>query len=225
MKIYDISVPLSPSLQVFPGDEPFTIGRTASLAKGDGANVSHIALSCHAGTHVDAPLHFNDHGISVDHLPLTLLAGTARVADLRGVKEIGRHELARLHLKGVERLLLRTDNSEQWDTGTVGADPAHLSMEGAIYLLEIGVRLVGIDGLSIDRLDSIEVHRLLLGNGVVIVECLNLTGVEYGDYELICLPLKITGSDGAPARALLRRDEPAEEHAASDLHTTRWPLA
>lgn len=225
MKIYDISLTLSAELPVFPGDPPVVLQQTASLENGDGANVSHISLSCHAGTHVDAQRHYNSHGISVDHLPLTLLVGPARVADLRGVREIGRRELERLHLHGVERLLLRTDNSAAWDSAGNGEAVAVLTVDGARYLIERNVRLVGIDGLSVERFDRGDVHRELLGHGVVVVESLNLEGVERGDYELICLPLKIKGCDGAPARAILRSTEPAEHREAGDPHSTRWPLA
>lgn len=226
MKIYDITMPVSPSLPIFPGDPPVRIDPVSRIAKGDPANVSRLTMSSHCGSHIDVPRHYNDHGISVDHLPLTLLIGNALVADLRGVREIGGKALARLPLAGVERLLLRTGNSLLWNREGFYEDYAHLTREGAEYLLQAKVRLVGIDYLSIERFDGNgEVHRLLLGNGTVILEGLNLDGVEEGDYELVCLPLKIKGGDGAPVRAILRSSETIGPVSPFDPHTSKWPLA
>jgi arylformamidase len=226
MKIYDISISLSPDLPYFPGDPPVRIEPVTRITLGDPANVTHLSLSTHSGTHVDVPRHYNDHGISVDHLPLTLLIGTTYLADLRGVAEVGRKELERLPLAGMERLIIRTDNSHLWDRPGFCEDYTSLTNDGAEFLLSTGVRLVGIDYLSIERFRSDGgVHRLLLGNGVVILEGLNLDGVEQGSYELICLPLKIRGGDGAPARAVLRSSEKMAETTGFDPHTSRWPLA
>ncbi len=226
MKIYDITIPISPSLPVFPGDPPVLIEPVTRIGRGDPANVSRISMSSHCGTHIDVSLHCNDHGVSVDHIPLTLLIGKALVADLRGVMEIDGKALSRLPLSGVERLVIRTDNSLLWDREGFHEEYAHLTRDGAEFLLKTRVRLVGIDYLSIERFDGDgEVHRLLLGNGMVIIEGLNLEGIEEGDYELICLPLKIKGGDGAPARALLISREPAPAGADFDPHTSKWPLA
>jgi arylformamidase len=222
MKIYDITVPLSAELPVFPGDPPVEIEPVTTIAGGDAANVSRISMSTHSGTHLDPPRHFDDHGMAADSLPLSLLIGNALLAEITGIKEIGRAELARKPLLGVERLLLKTDNSLLWGRKELVADFAHLTPDGARYLVEMGVRLIGMDYLSVERADGEwDVHRTLLDNGVVILEGLNLDGVDAGNYELICLPLKIKGGDGAPARALLR----APEQTDLDLHTTRWPLA
>jgi len=178
----------------------------ASLARGDDANVSRLTITTHSGTHIDPPSHVSSHGISVDHLPLTLLMGRALVVEILGVKEIGRKELARLPLAGEERLLLKTDNSLLWNRPDFSEEYCHLTMEAAHYLTEVGIKLVGIDYLSIERLDGGgAIHRQLLGNGVIILEGVNLDGVPAGSYELICLPLRIDGSDGAPARAILRK--------------------
>ncbi len=226
MKLYDISVPIAVDLPVYPGDPRVEIEPVTMLAWGDTANVSRLTISSHCGTHVDPPRHYSDHGLSVDRLPLSLLVGQALVADMNDLREIGRASLAPLAMAGEERLLLKTTNSRLWaETGFCG-DFAHLTPDGAAYLVEMGIKLVGIDYLSIERSDGTgEVHRLLLDNGVVILEGLNLDGVAAGRYELICLPLKISGGDGAPARALLRSPERAEERAELDLHTTRWPLS
>lgn len=227
MKLYDITVPLSAELPTYPGDPPVTIEPVTRIARGDLANVSRLTLTTHSGTHLDVPLHFRDGAISVDHLPPSLLVGRARVLDLRGVRTIGRKELAHLPVRGEERLLLRTDNSLLWDRPGFQTDYACLTSDGAGYLRESGVKLVGIDYLSIERFDSDgEIHRLLLDAGIVILEGLNLDGVEAGEYELLCLPLKVRGGDGAPARALLRSRERAETaERPFDPHSSRWPLS
>ena len=226
MKIYDITVDLSEELPVFPGDPPLRIEPVAALARGDAGNVSRITMSTHSGTHLDPPRHFNDNGLSVDQLPLSLLVGNALLAEVKGTKAIGRAELEQLPLKGEERLLLKTDNSRLWDLPGFSGDYSHLTPDGACYLVETGIKLVGIDYLSVECLDGDgEVHRFLLDNGLVILEGLNLNGVAAGSYELICLPLKIRGGDGAPARAILRSRERPGRGADFDPHTTRWPLA
>jgi arylformamidase len=224
MKIYDITMPVSSGLPTFPGDPRVQVEPVTRIARGDAANVSRIVMATHSGTHIDAPLHYNDHGAPVDHIPLTLLVGKALLVEIRGVRQIGRKELARLPIGSEERLLIRTDNSLLWERPGFSEDYAYLTAEGAEYLLETGVRLVGIDYLSVEAFDgSGDIHRLLLGNGVVILEGLNLDGIPAGSYELICLPLKIAGGDGAPVRAILRgRGEAGGEF---EPHSTRWPLA
>jgi len=226
MKIFDISVSVSPDLPVFPGDPPVRIEPVTRISRGDPANVSRLTLSSHCGTHLDVARHCNDHGVSVDHIPLTLLIGAALVADLRGVAEIGSEALSRLHLAGVERLIIRTDNSSLWDRDGFQDSYSHLTEEGAAFLLTTQVRLIGIDYLSVERFTGNgDVHRVLLGNGMVILEGLNLDGIEAGVYELICLPLKIKGGDGAPARAVLRQKGSIPYGHAFDPHTSKWPLA
>jgi arylformamidase len=226
MKIYDITVPISSSLPTFPGDPPAKIETVTRIARGDPANVSRITMSSHCGTHIDVSLHYNDHGVSVDQIPLTLLIGNALVADLRGITEIDGEALAHLPLTGVERLIIRTDNSRLWDREGFHEEYAHLTKHGAEFLLKTEVRLVGIDYLSVEKFNGDgDVHRLLLGNGMVILEGLNLEGIEEGHYELICLPLKIKGGDGAPVRAVLRGRGVMPAGTDFDPHTSRWPLA
>ena len=226
MKIYDITIPISPSLPTFPGDPRAEIAPVARIERGDPANVSRITMSSHCGTHIDVSLHYNDHGVSVDHIPLTLLIGNALVADLRGIMEIDAKALSRLPLSGVERLIIMTDNSRLWDKEGFHEEYAHVTKDGAEFLLKTNIRLVGIDYLSIERFTGNgEVHRLLLGNGMVILEGLNLDGVAEGTYELICLPLKIKGGDGAPVRAVLRSREAIPAATDFDPHTSKWPLA
>jgi arylformamidase len=192
-------------LPVYPGDSPFTIAPSSCIAGGDLANVSTVTLSSHSGTHLDPPRHFSDNGIPVDEIPLERLIGKAQVVEILGVTMIGREQLSRLIVAGVERLLLKTDSSELWKRSEFKEDFTALSVDGARYLLESGVKLIGIDYLSVESVrGNGEVHRILLDNDVLILEGINLAEVTPGEYELICLPLRIKGGDGAPVRALLR---------------------
>jgi arylformamidase len=204
MKIYDISVALSADLPVFPGDPPVAIEPVMRIARGDGANLSRISISSHCGTHLDPPRHFNDNGMTMDQVPLSLLMGEALLLEFSGIKSISRADLEKFAIKDKKRLLLKTDNSALWRKPLVRRDFCHLTEDGALYLVEMGIRLVGIDYLSVERVDGDgSVHHRLLDNGVIILEGLDMEGVPPGEYELICLPLKIEDGDGAPARAIL----------------------
>ncbi len=200
--LYDISLPISDSLPVWPGDPSVTVTRTGTLPA-----VSQISLGSHAGTHVDPPAHFLPGGATVDQLPLEVLIGPAWVAHLPGPGPIGAATLeAAVIPVGTTRLLLRTENSIRrlvqsgFDTAFVALAP-----DAAAWLLDRGVRLIGIDGPSIEPYGApgAPVHHVLLAAGVVIVENLALAEVAAGAYQLICLPLRITAGDGAPARAVL----------------------
>lgn len=226
MKIYDISMPLSADLPVYPGDPPVMVEPALSVKKGDGANVSRLTLCTHSGTHIDAPRHIDDRAVSVDHLSLSLLIGRALVAEIGGTRQIGRKELERLPIKGEDRLLLKTENSLLWNRPGFFADYACLSEDGADYLIGIDIKLIGIDYLSIEPpAGSGSIHKKLLQHGIIILEGLNLGEVPKGVYELVCLPLRIQDGDGAPARAILRQREESMHHAGFDIHSTRWPLA
>jgi arylformamidase len=206
MTLFDISIPLTNELPIYPGDPEFGIEPVLLLEKGDGAAVSRITMGDHSGTHLDAPGHQLPGGATLDAVPLSLLMGRALVADLRGVTEIGARELESLALHGEERLLLKTDNSLLWNRPGFQRGYVALSAEGADYLVGSGIRLVGIDYLSIERFGGDgRVHRTLLENGVIILEGLDLSAVSAGIYELVCLPLRIPGGNGAPARAVLRQ--------------------
>jgi arylformamidase len=198
--ITDISRPIGPDTPVWPGDPPVVVERVASVEAGDPADVSRLQLGTHTGTHVDPPAHFLPGGVTVDELPLDVLVGPAVVADLTGVPSIGPGVLAGLGLPtGTVRLLLKTGR----EAAATAADGL-LSAEGARWLVDRGVLLVGADTLSVEpATDAYPVHRLLLGAGVVLVEGLDLGSVAPGPYQLVCLPLRITGGDGAPARAVL----------------------
>ena len=189
--IIDITRPISATLPVWPGDPPVEVEPVTSLEAGDPAAVSRLALGTHTGTHVDPPAHFLAGGATVDDLPLDVLVGPAIVVDLAGAAP-GEAELRAL-VGHHDRVLLKTGAAR----GVVTADMARRFVDG-------GLRLVGIDTPSIEP-DTAEypVHRLLLTAGVVIVEGLDLSAVAPGDYQLVCLPLRIAGGDGAPARAVL----------------------
>jgi len=206
-------VPISELMPVWPGHPRVQIDQVSSIAGGDGSNLTRLSLGCHTGTHVDAPQHFVDGGVTVDKLPLELLMGPAFVAELDRLEGniIQVYDLASLHFpRDTERLLLKTSNSYYWEDRLTEFEPgyAHLSYKAAQWLVKRGIRLVGVDYMSVDAFDSSrhQSHRTLLGAGVVIVEGLNLSRVPGGHCRLVCLPLKIEGGDGAPARVLLIRD-------------------
>jgi arylformamidase len=206
--IYDISVPLHSGGVVYPGNPSISITAQQAISQGAGANVSRLDLGSHSGTHVDAPKHFFDQGAGVDALPLDVLMGPARlIAFDDSVKMVGETELRAHELTGVTRLLLRTRNSAWLASGSAEFHPdyTYLAPDGAAYLVSLGVKLVGVDYLSVEQFHSghHRTHRTLLGAGVVIVEGLVLTEPPPGDYDFRCLPLRLAGLDGAPARAVL----------------------
>lgn len=205
MRIYDVSMTLREGMPVYAGSPPFLRPVTHRLAAGDGANESRLELGCHCGTHVDAPLHFIDGAAGADRIPPEALLGPTRVVQVSG-DAIDAPDLAPLAWGGVERVLFRTRNSDHWKRGG-GFDEryVHLTAEGAAFLVARRLKLVGIDSLGIERFGAPEpaAHRALLGAGVVILEGLMLAEVPPGDYDLFCGPLRIEGSDGAPARVFL----------------------
>lgn len=204
----DITVPLRADMPVWPGTTGLILEEVKRLAAGDSSNQSKFSAGVHVGTHVDAPRHFVAGGATIDELSLRTLVGPAVVADLLDVKLITAEDLAGLRLPlGTERLLLRTTNSYLWAKGEAGfhKDFVALAPDAARWLVDRGVRLVGIDYLSVQRYnDSPRTHQILLEAGIVIVEGLSLVAVSAGEYELICLPLCLVGAEGAPARAVLR---------------------
>lgn len=211
MKIYDISVPISAALPVYPGDAGIAITPVLRMSEGGAADVSLLSLGTHTGTHVDPPGHFIPGGALADTLSLETMIGPAWVADASGHPAITGAVLERLKIPaGVERLVLRTDNSELWDRPGFAEDFVYIDGEAAQLLVGRGVRLVGIDYLSVEKFGAgrPEAHHALLGAGVIIVEGLDLREVEQGQYTLLCLPLKIKDGDGAPARVVLIRPEP-----------------
>jgi len=216
MAVWDISLLVSESLPVWPGDPAIRIRQVTSLAHGDAATVSHLDLGAHTGTHVDAPGHFVPGGGGVDALALEALIGPVWVACVPDVEAISAEVLAGLNIPpGTHRLLLRTRNSTLWARGVIefALDFVALTEDGARWLVASGVRLVGVDYLSVGPFDDpAPVHRVLLSAGVLIVEGLDLSRIETGAYCLVCLPLKLLAADGAPARAILIRAEDGGSH-------------
>jgi len=206
-KLLDVSVPLVAGLPAFPGNPAFELQPIKRISEGGSSNVSRLVLGTHTGTHVDAPKHFFDDGAGVEALRLDLLIGRARVVEITRRGGIGPEELAAAGLREDLRVLLKTSNSALWNSDTFHEDYTHVTEAGARYLVEQGVRVVGIDYLSIEqfRKPGAPAHRMLLSNGVIIIEGLNLAEAEPGMYEMYCLPLPITGGDGAPARVVLKR--------------------
>jgi arylformamidase len=207
MRTYDISLAISPNLPTWPGDQQITLERVDKIEAGANNNVSRLDISVHTGTHVDAPYHFLPDGKTVEQLNLNLLAGRAYVLHLPDANLITAETLERAQIPPrTRRVLFRTRNSQYWarqeltfQTDFVGIDPG-----GAEYLVKRGVKLVGVDYLSVAPYkQSRPTHEILLKAGVVIVEGLDLSEVSQGRYTLFCLPLKLAGSDGAPARAIL----------------------
>jgi arylformamidase len=207
MRIYDISLPISESLVVWPGDPPIRITQPHHLDRGDEATVTRLDIGAHTGTHVDAPAHFVPGGSGVDDLDLNVLVGPALVVDAREADTLSAAVLETLPIpRGTERVLFRTRNSDLWARGRreFHKDFVAITKGGARWLIERGVRLVGVDYLSVAPFDAIiPTHRALLRAGVVAIEGLDLSGIGPGAYQLVCLPLKIVGGDGAPARAIL----------------------
>ncbi len=204
-----VSVPIRPGMVVYEGDPPVRLERTASIDNGDLANVTVLNFGAHTGTHIDAPVHFlgDDHP-GVEGIDPEVFIGHALVVDLSW--HAGNIDATVVEGSGlpsaIERVLFKTGNSWLWDRETFADDYVGMTEDGAKALLEHGVRLVGIDYLSIaPKSDPAPTHRALLAAGCVIVEGLDLREVEPGPYDLVCLPLLIPGSDGAPARVLVRR--------------------
>jgi arylformamidase len=210
VEILDISVAIRSGMIVYHGDPPVELQRVADLARGDGANVSRLGCGVHTGTHVDAPVHFLDGGAGAEALPLDALLGPAHVVDASAADaDLDAVAVDRLAIPaGVERVLLKTRNSALWALDGFSTRFVGLTADGAEALVRRGLRLVGVDYLSVappPPVDPAPTHLVLLSAGVVILEGLDLRDVDPGRYDLVCLPLRIVGSDGAPARAVLIR--------------------
>src|SRR5215475_9431960 len=212
-KWLDVSVPIYSGMVHFPNDPAIEIDTVTHVDRGDVCTVSRLTMGTHTGTHIDAPSHFLPGGSGTEAVPVETLIGPARVIEIKDRDAVKAAEL-RLHNLGAgERLLFKTSNSERcWKTSQFVPDFVSIAEDAASYLAGLDTLAVGIDYLSAG---NPETHRTLLGAGVVIVEGLNLTGISQGRYELLCLPLKISGGDGAPARVLLRVSDAGVEGGAS----------
>jgi arylformamidase len=207
MKLIDVSVPLDAKLPTYPSNTPFTLEPVKRLSEGGSSNVSSLHLSAHTGTHVDAPRHFFDSGASVEALPLDMLIGRTRVIEVATRKGITADDLSGFNLSEDLRLLIKTSNSRLWGSPEFHPDYIGIAESGAKHLVERGVKVVGVDYLSVEvfKTPGAPAHHLLLGAGTIVIEGLDLREVEPGIYDMLCLPLRVVGSDGAPARVVLRR--------------------
>jgi arylformamidase len=205
VKIFDISLSLSPQTIHWVTGTPLELIERKRMSRGDTNNSSSIHTSVHAGTHVDAPFHFVADGVTIESLSLDLFIGPARVCDLETGSHITAANIGKLGIKGEDRVLFKTRNSKLLHQGNYDPSFAAFSVDGAKALVDLGVRLVGLDYLSAAHADEqVPVHRAFLDHGVVLLEGVDLSQVPPGRYELICPPIKLAGSDGAPCRAVLR---------------------
>jgi len=205
-RIYDLSVPIKTGGLVYPGNPEISVELQQAVAKGASANVSLIRFGSHTGTHADASRHFFDDGQPVDQIPLERLIGPAiLIAFPDDVRSVTAENLKSRKLEGQKRVLIRTRNSALLSQQQFVPDYTFLAPDGAQYLVDIGVELVGVDYLSIEKFHSghHKTHKTLLARSVVIVEGLNFSAPPPGQYQFICLPLRLEGCDGAPARAVL----------------------
>ena len=204
----DVSVPLRSGMVHWPDNPPVRIERMLDMECGDAANVSTLSLGSHTGTHMDAPIHFVPGGAGMNRMPLDATIGRARVIEIQDPVSIKPDELDPHEISRGERVLFKTQNStRRWWAEDFIEDFVYVSQEAARYLADRGVRTVGVDYLSVGGFwkDGVETHQALLGPGIWVIEGLDLSGIGPGEYELICLPLKVEDGDGAPARAILRR--------------------
>ncbi|HLM60649.1 MAG TPA: cyclase family protein [Pyrinomonadaceae bacterium] len=212
MKIYDVTVPISEKTPVYEGDPNVQIETANAIARGDAANVSRLCFGAHTGTHVDAPNHFIEGTRKVHEIELEKLIGRCRVIEIdKSVTAIEAEHI--VNLEGVERVLFKTRNSDFWNEPEKGfrKDFTYIAPDAAKALVDLKLKLVGIDYLSVEKFgaENFDTHVALLEEEIVIIEGLDLRKVSAGDYELICLPLKIISEtgDGAPARTILREIE------------------
>lgn len=204
-RVYDVSMTLFPGMLTYPRDPGIEVEVARSIDSGDSVNLTLIRMGSHTGTHCDAPRHMLADGPTLDDVPLDRLIGPARVLQMGG-DSIDGDSLKEHDLAKVSRVLFKTRNSEHLRETEFYADYVYLAISGAEYLINAGVELVGIDYLSIERFGdrAHEVHKSLLKSGLTVIEGLDLSQIAPGDYEIIALPLKIRGSEGAPTRVVLR---------------------
>jgi arylformamidase len=204
--LYDATVLIREGMLTFPGDPPFKIDSFFSRAKGDPFDLALMSIGTHLGTHVDPPAHYLDGGATVDQIPLDIMVGPGIVMDMRGRSQIDRCALEKSNLQDHPRVLFKTDNTRLLWAKEFQQDYTYLTEDGAMFLVEKKVQLVGTDYFSIEkyRNPGAPVHKTLLEAGVLIVETLNLSEIPVGPCEIYCLPLKIQGADGAPARVIIK---------------------
>ncbi|MEQ9619709.1 MAG: cyclase family protein [Deltaproteobacteria bacterium] len=203
----DISVPISDGMVSWPGDPPVRVYRLHDMDKGDDCNVSEVSMTVHTATHMDAPSHFTKLKTGIDKMPLSAVVGNARVIEVNDPESIKVAEIRPHRIRRGERILFKTRNSKRkWDKKPFDEKFVYISTETAEYLVDRKVQTIGVDYLSIGGFESNinEVHQIILKARIWVIEGLDLSRVEPGRYEMICLPIKIENCEGAPARALLR---------------------
>jgi arylformamidase len=211
MKIIDISIPITPTMPIWPGDELVELTQTSAIAKGDAANISRIAMGVHTGTHIDAPKHFIESGITVDQISLDKLVGKALVLNIDHQVNVISEEILKAHpdihfLTKEKKVLFKTRNSALWKQhpNEFYQNYVALDTSGANFLQQFQLDLIGIDYLSISTYEVTELpHQILLSAGIILLEGLDLSDVDGRFYQLYCLPLKLSGCEGAPARVIL----------------------
>ncbi len=205
--IHDVTVPITNSMPVWPGDPQVRLSPKAHLSrdKSHTVRLTAIEMGSHTGTHVDAPYHFVEGGKRLHEIPLEQLTGKATVFEIAGVRSIGLGNLEHRKWDGIERVLFKTDNSQHWQDEKFYEEFIYLEPDGAEFLVQRGIQLVGIDYLSIDEFKSEKhpTHFALLTRDIVILEGLNLSKVPAGEYTLFALPLNLQDADGAPSRVIL----------------------
>ncbi len=203
----DVSVPVRNGMVHWPTDIDIQVEHPNSIERGDDYNLSRMCLGVHSGTHMDAPAHFIKNGKTMRQMPLDIAVGKARVIEIQDSKSIKLAELSAYNIHRGERILFKTKNSARcWQTDKFIEDYVYIAKEAAQFLVDAGVLLIGIDYLSVGgyEVENFETHRLLLGAEIWLLEGLNLSRISPGNYELICLPMKLDECEGAPARAILR---------------------
>jgi len=206
-RLIDVTAPLSADLPTFPGDPRFHMEFSHKIAEGKPYNVAMVTMGVHSGTHVDAPYHFLAEGATVEALPLEILMGKVRVVQVGSREAIDVADLEALDLSDEIRVFFKTRMSGQLKSSVFQEDFVYLTTAAAARLVQAGIKLVGIDYLSVERYQSPDfgAHHALLRAGVVIVEGLDLSDADPGEYDMVCLPLRIVGADGSPARVVLRK--------------------
>ncbi|HJO96031.1 MAG TPA: cyclase family protein [Victivallales bacterium] len=206
-KIYDISISLDTNTINYPGCEKFNRDITKSFKQKDPYTLSKLSMSSHTGTHVDSPLHFIENGNSIDEIPIDNFILNAIVVEIKNKREINAKDIKSLNIKETSALLFKTDNSEKnlINNNTYDSNFVYIAPSAAEICVEKKIKLIGIDYLSIDgdKNHLFESHKIILGNNIIILECIDLQKVPAGEYKLICLPLKIKGGEASPVRAIL----------------------
>jgi arylformamidase len=211
MKIYDISVPITPDMPVWPGDPAVDLQQVSAIASGQSANISHLSMSVHTGTHIDAPKHFIDNGNTIGQIPLEKLVGEVLVMQIDDSVNVISALVLKSHpgidlLEDAQKVLFRTLNSSLWcqSPKEFRQDYIGIDASGAEFLAGLGLDLIGIDYLSIAPYDeTLAPHQILLAEDIVLLEGLDLSKVQAGIFELYCLPINLPGCEGAPARVIL----------------------